>query len=442
MSLAPKLLFAVGSLMIAGLIGLDAVSHHLLRTGTAYTAKIMCSEVFLAGRSEEAISRSDFDGIHPLLKSITTHIDYSEGSVESSLFGLGTSRAFVSEGTGCTLHRRPPPVSITPIKGSTDWSEAIDPSVKKVIAQAFASNDVGHRALLVAKGGRLIGEGYGDGFSAETRMQSWSMAKSVTATLIALALEKDWIDLSNPVPIAAWADDPFRSKLTWDDLLRMHGGLEFEENYGDPGSAVNRMLFKSLSAPSISAQSKAVHPPGKRFFYSSGTSNLLAHALGRVAIEHGTSLHQFARENLLAPLGLSNTVLETDASGNFIGSSYVYATPREWLQLGQLFLQKGVWDGVSRFPDGWLEAATSPAPSADGQYGQHLWLNRDGASGRRRFLPGFPQDTYFFSGRDGQYVIIVPSADLVIVRLGITREAQPLPRVYPTLLALYEAARR
>ncbi len=441
MSLPLKLVFAIGCLTIATLIGLDAVSHHLLRTGTAYTAKIICSEVFLAGRTQDDISRSDFEGLHPLLGSIKTNIDYSAGSVESSLFGLAPSRAFISTHTGCTLHRRPAPVDLPPIKRNTDWSEAIDPSVKEVIAQAFANNDIGHRALLVAKGGSLIGEGYANGFSAETRLQSWSMAKSVTATLIALALEQGWFDLDDPVPIAAWADDPTRNRLTWDDLLRMHSGLDFDEDYDDPGSAVNRMLFNSLSAPSVPAQSKATYPPGAHFAYSSGTSNLLAHALGRVANQHGTSLHQFAHENLLAPLGLSSTILETDANGNFIGSSYVYATPHEWLQLGQFYLQNGVWDGISRFPENWLESATNSSPSQDGQYGHHLWLNKDGASGRRRFLPGFPEDTFFFSGRDGQYVIIVPSADLVLVRLGLTRDNEPLLRVYPTLLALFETAR-
>jgi CubicO group peptidase (beta-lactamase class C family) len=160
-------------------------------------------------------------------------------------------------------------------------------------------------------------------------------------------------------------------------------------------------------------------PPGARWQYSSGTTVILARAMREVIGDDG-AYRQFPRRALFDPLGMSSAVIETDAAGTFVGSSLMYATARDWARFGMLFLRDGVWDGERILPDGWVEYTRTPAPADPARrYGAHFWL--DVPDGYRAMGAAIPRDAFHAAGHQGQFVTIVPSRDVVIVRLGGTR---------------------
>ncbi len=430
-----------------------------IRTGTGYMAKVLCSEIFIAGRTEADLKASEFDGIHPMLEKISTKIDEQKRTVKASLFGVGKSKAVFRDNVGCTLsignlaalpdltNEITPKPWVTALATEPNANSRVDYAfLQAAITGAFSpENPLNHRAILVAVDGKLVYEQYADGFNAQTPLLSWSAAKSITATLIGIAAEKYGLDVNGPIPVEEWAADNDRNKLTWDDLLGMESGLDFNEDYADTSSDVNRMLFKANSTASIPVKNHPVHKPGKVFYYSSGTTNLLARETGDIVEAQGSDLLSFSREYFLKPLGLSSTTLEVDSVGDFIGSSYVYATGRDWLKMGQLYLQDGVWEGERLLPETWDDYVAQPTIASDNQYGAHFWLNRDGLNDqetgkhRPRFFAGMPEEVYFFAGRDGQYVVIVPDKNMVIVRLGLTRDYPVIPKVAPLFKEIYDS---
>ena len=280
----------------------------------------------------------------------------------------------------------------------------------------------GHRALAVFQDGAVIGERYADGFTDTTPLLSWSMAKSVTATMVGIAAYKGLLDIDDTPPIREWSgpDDP-RAAITWRDLLQMQSSLGFVEDYGSPTSDVNRMLWRAASAADVAIASPLLADPGEIWSYSSGTTNLIQKALRTTLEAAGVDYHQFAHEELFRPLGAATAVLEPDNAGDFIGSSFMYASARDWAKLGQLYLQDGVWDGERLLPVGWTDFVSTPAAQSDGQYGGQFWLNYPGADGRGKYVPELPESGYMMAGHDGQYVLILPESNIVMVRLGITR---------------------
>ena len=199
----------------------------------------------------------------------------------------------------------------------------------------------------------------------------------------------------------------------------MSSGLRFDETMTSPRSDVMRMLFEVGDAARFAARMDLVVPPGTRWQYSSGTSNILARVLRNVLHDEAEYL-AFPRRALFDPLGMSSAVLETDASGTFVGSSYMYATARDWAQLGSLYLQDGAWNNERVLPEGWVAYTTSPAPADDmKRYGAHFWLQvPDEYRGEDARLP---VPAFHAAGHEAQFVTIVPSRGAVIVRLGRTR---------------------
>lgn len=443
-------------------------ANKLARTGSGYMAKVMCSEVFVANRNEREVRQVEFNAIHPLMKKLSVKVDRSRNRVRVSLYGLGRADAYFSDDTGCSLapvhgqftgHEDIPDQLITPQPWATAFSDQdnrianIDyNALARALEDASKDRDAGHRALIVAVDGQLVAEWYADGFTAETPLLSWSAAKSVTATLIGIGVQQNQLSVYDPLPVPEWQEDPKRAALTWDDLLRMHSGLEFDEDYTDTSSDVNRMLFSARSVAQIAAAQPLNNKPGQKWYYSSGTSNILARAIGDIAERQDGSLARFTRDHFLTPLGLTHTTLEVDAAGDFIGSSYVYATARDWTKMGQLYLQNGVWNGKQILPKEWTDYVSRPTPASDDQYGAHFWLNRPGqlndathtqsTTQRSVFFPGLPENAYFFAGRDGQYVVILPDQNMVITRFGLTRSENAATRVAPTLAALFESVNR
>lgn len=438
---------ALGAAALAvGFVKLSPIA----RVGAGYKAKIACSEVFVAGRDEADVLASEFDGIDDALKHVALTIDRDRKETRASLGPIGGAEATYRDGFGCTLNRGPlaelpklSPIAPQAWRDAAPGSAGFEPdALNSALDQAMNDAAAGHRAFLVAAGDAVIAERYADGFSDRTPMLSWSMAKSVTATMIGLAVKDGLIDLDEQPPVADWSgeDDP-RGSITWRDLLHMQSGLQFEEEYGDPTSTVNQMLFNSASVARPAIDSPLAHEPGEHWYYSSGTTNLLQFALKKTLEAAGVDYHSYAHERLFEPLGAASAILEPDASGVFIGSSYMYATARDWAKLGRLYLQDGVWNDERLLPEGWAEFVSTPSGKSDRQYGAQFWLNAPGRDGRPSDLPGLPETAYYFAGHEGQYVVILPEDRLVMVRLGRTRGAAPIKVAGEVFAALYAARR-
>jgi CubicO group peptidase (beta-lactamase class C family) len=247
------------------------------------------------------------------------------------------------------------------------------------------------------------------------------------------------VDLDAPAPVPEWSEDDPRTAITWGHLLQMQSGLAFSEDYGAAHSDVSRMLFRARDAAKVAAEKPLAHKPGDYWSYSSGTTNILQRALRQRLEAQGVSYHAFAREALFAPLGMASATMEADASGTFIGSSYVYATARDWAKLGLLYLADGAIGEERLLPQGWSAYVSTPADKSDGAYGAQFRLNRPGAEGREKYAPGLPDSAYFMTGHEGQYVTIIPDKNLIIVRAGTTRGPAPMSVVAPVFAAIYDA---
>ena len=275
-------------------------------------------------------------------------------------------------------------------------------------------------ALVVVQGGRLVLERYREGTNRDTTQPSWSMAKSFLHAMVGLSGLNE--ALSEPVGEPAWSEpgDP-RGAITLDQMLRMISGLEWLEEYV-PGqsSDVIDMLFGSGAddVAAFAAAKPLVHEPGTVWVYSSGTSNIVSAAVARrLGVEgdrsgYGRELHRL----LFDPLGMSSAIPKFDDHGTWIGSSYCFATPRDFARFGLLYLRDGVWEDRRLLPEGWVDHArhlTAPSVGQDDlEYGAHFWLNRDrfGSFSARGFM--------------GQRIRMVPALDLIVVRSGATDETQ------------------
>lgn len=278
-------------------------------------------------------------------------------------------------------------------------------------------------AVLVAHRGRLVAERYAPGIEATTPLLSWSAAKSVTAALVGVAAREGRLDPMAPAPVPEWQSpgDP-RGAITIDQLLRMSSGLAFDEHYGAIND-VSRMLFLAPDAGAFAARFPLAHPPDTAWSYSSGTSNILARILRDLFAGDPEALVRWSRESFFRPAGMRGVIFETDASGSFVGSSLMWATGRDWARFGQLFLDGGVVAGRRLLSEDFVRRAGTPTPHApEGRYGAGWWTNGGTpADPEQRMWPSLPRDAYAARGMSGQYVVVVLSAELVVVRLGLSQ---------------------
>lgn len=296
-------------------------------------------------------------------------------------------------------------------------SSAVAAAVAKAFGDdltPFEQDLLGTRAVVVVQGGKLVAERYAPGFTAATPQLGWSMAKSAASLLTGRVVKEGKVAVTDAGLRPEWTDD--RSKITVDQLMRMTSGLTWNEDY-DLGTAITAMLYLEPDMAKFVASQPLAHAPGTYQQYSSGSTNLLCSVL-RQRTGLGVDL---PRRELFAPLGLSSAVWEPDGSGLPVCSSYLWATPRDWAALGQFALQDGVWGGQRLLPEGWMAATTrsdAVATTEDPGYAAGWWANRlaDGTLDQ----PTLPADTYRASGHDGQRIYVVPSADLVVVRLGFS----------------------
>jgi CubicO group peptidase (beta-lactamase class C family) len=281
------------------------------------------------------------------------------------------------------------------------------------------------RAVVVVHGGRIIAERYASGYGPHTRFTGWSMTKSVTNALVGILAGRGALAVSATHLRPEWTGPgDARAAISLHHLLTMSSGLQFDESYSPRGGAT-RMLFVAPDAAAVAAASGLSHEPGAHWSYSSATTNIIS-AVVRSTFRSQEDYLAFPRRALFEPTGMSSAVLEPDPAGTFVGSSFMYATARDWARFGLLYLEDGVWNGERILPEGWVEYSVSPAAAAPlGRYGAQWWLNAgEPADTTRRFWPQLPRDVFWASGFQGQYVAVVPSRDLVVVRLGVTADEQ------------------
>lgn len=297
-----------------------------------------------------------------------------------------------------------------------------------------------HLALAVLHRGDVVAERYGHTADANTPLISWSMAKSVTHALVGLLVDDGLLDPAAPAPVPAWSNDA-RADITLQHLLAMTSGLEFVEDYvDDQVSHVIDMLFGDGKGD-VAGYAEGfplLHEPGTVFNYSSGTTNIISAICRRTIESNGLadSTEQFLRQRLFEPLGMESATIRCDDVGTFIGSSFVFATARDFAAFGRLYLDDGMVGDTRLLPAGWVTHARTavPVPVLEGHwYGAHWWLwdhhCDPGPDG-----PGFPvADINGFAahGYEGQYTLVVPDRDLVVVRLGKTpTDSQPRVRAW------------
>ena len=416
----------IAVLLLAG-VGGYWYARPLLLTGTGYAAHNACALASIAGREE---INADLPP-NPLVPYLVINDEGADG--EASVLGLlARQRAWYTEGVGCTLAPADPGwAAVTPVDpGPNPLLDVPAPtgtgSVSASLARAFGDDldhlereRLGTRGVVVLHKGKLIAERYADGFTAKTPQLGWSMGKSVTNLLLGRLVQQGVVHPSDDDLRPEWADG--RRAITIDQLSRMTSGLAWDETY-DLGTPITRMLYLEPDMAAYVASLPSAHQPGSYQQYSSGSTNLLCKVLAeRAGSVPGTALQR----ELFGKLGLSSAVWEPDATGTPVCSSYLWATPRDWAVLGQLALQDGVWNGEQLLPPGWMKQSTTVeavSQTEDPGYAAGWWANRlpDGSLVRE----SLPADAYWASGHDGQRVYVVPSADLVVVRLGFSPDVE------------------
>lgn len=397
---------------------------------SGYSAKNTASSVFVAERTLAFTDSTDnnFSSVN----LATDKVDLNERFAKSSAFGLLTRKAIYRDGLGSVLTlkksdetaeylvpKRSKPDNVTPYpygngKQKDTVFENVDyDKLNKTVASMF--NDINQtRAVVVVYKNQIIAEQYSDGLNENSKLLGWSMTKSITGTLFGVLEHQSRMDVQAKAPIDSWQNDD-RKNITIHNLLQMNSGLAWDENY-DGISDATKMLFLSRDMTKVAIQKELVGKPNESWNYSSGTTNILSGILRKQFKTHQEYL-DFWYTDLIDRIGMNSMIVEADLAGNYVGSSYGWATPRDWAKLGLLYLHNGNWNGDQIFTKAWVDYATTPTPTSGGWYGAQIWLN----AGNR--YPDVPKNMYSFNGYQGQNVFILPDEDLVVVRMGLTKNA-------------------
>ena len=405
-------------------------------------AKVLCSAVFITGRQLAAAMEEDGFFVSPperrrAVKSVA--VDPQEHAVRVTLPDGVTRSAKLYGDQGCvTLPSGSRSVFFAPVRVESRAADAALPwplgdrlpqtplppevDMAKAGAAAAAAFDPAEAltaAFVVAYKGRIIAERYQSGLNQTTRLPGWSMGKSITATLLGQLVQEGVYDPWAPAPVDEWqnAGDP-RQAIRIADLLRMSSGLRFlapQDPDFDPARGYPDHLYVYTGA--IDAYRWAITrpsqwPPNTVARYRNSDPLVINYLIKKAVIARGQEYLSYPQRHLFDKLGIRHMVLETDPYGNFLLQGYELGSARDWLRLGLLYLQDGVWSGERLLPQGWADFVRTPAPAwPQPVYGAFFWLNRT------QSWP-VPQDAYFMAGSGGQYTIIIPTHDLVVVRLG------------------------
>jgi CubicO group peptidase (beta-lactamase class C family) len=410
---------------------------------TGMVAKTVCSCVFVTGRAPKSVVEKELQ-VFPGLDKTNLTINTTDSVVESSLLWQ-TSKAIYRKGLGCTLLAEKSEAEIraqkvklslpaTVHQDSVEWPSGnvnsqsedslvdfsrVDHAVMEAFADEDDENPICTHAVVVVYKGKIIGERYADGFGQNSILMGWSMTKSITNGLIGILVKEGKLTLEQAAPVSEWKDDE-RKNITINNLMQASSGLKWSESYFNPSSEFHKMFIRSDDKAAFAASRGLEHEPGSFFEYSSGTTNILSRIIRQAT---GDDYYKFPYEKLFHKIGMNGAFMEVDASGTFVASSYGFARARDWARLGMLYLNDGVWNGERILPEGWVKYSTTPAPAATRrEYGAQIWLNQGAPNGDPKTLeyPGLPTEAVVFDGFEKNYVVIIPSKELVVVRLGVT----------------------
>ena len=436
--------------------------------GAASYAKVLCSAVFVSGRDEAEARQNSayFLMTEPdRAKPITATVDREAKRVRVTVADVTRTAAFYGD-QGCVIHPIDrdgihfTPVAVRtslPDAASQPWpmgdtldapkapaSAAVPVDRAKVQAAvdlAFADPAGLTAAMVVVHRGEIVGERYMTGITKDTQLESWSMGKSLTATLIGMAIMDGAFTLDDPAPVADWRrpGDP-RGAIRVRDVMRMSSGLSFtgqDDRWMDPSWQYHDHFFISAGAVDAfkySITSPLEFAPNTVGRYRNSDPMTLGYLVRQHVEKKGENYLTYPQRALFDKIGIRRQVLEPDPWGNFLLSGYDYGTARNWARLGLLYLRDGVWNGQRLLPEGFTKFVSTPAPAwRRPEYGGQFWINGIGQW-------NLPRDAYFMSGAGGQHTFIVPSHDLVIVRMGHQRGAQAGSKLLNNALTAIVAA--
>ena len=446
----------VGTVLAVGLVALLRASQSQpaaipgpqgthTENGLAGFAKILCSGVFVSGRSPEDVVRGSAYFFVPRAEQdkVEWKVDRTGRRAQASLGGI-TREARHHGDQGCIIENpEKPGIHFTPVAVRTKLPDAASqawpmgdraetagatggPDKTKLDAAldaAFAEPAM-TAAFLVVHKGRIVAERYAPGITKDTQLESWSMGKSLAATLFALLVKDGTYSLEQPAPVPLWQKpgDP-RAAIRNIDLLRMSAGLKFLGNQ-EPGSNQTYPDHYYIYTGAIDAFEYSItrpqeYPPNTDGRYRNSDPLTITYLAKLAVTKRGENFLTWPQRMLFDRIGIRKQILETDPYGNFLISGYDYGTARNWARIGMLYLQDGMWQGQRILPEGWSTFVSTPAPAwKRPEYGGFFWLNRVNTW-------NLPPETYFAAGAGGQNTWIVPSHDLVIVRMGHMRGQGP-----------------
>ncbi|NJW53078.1 serine hydrolase domain-containing protein [Salinimicrobium oceani] len=422
-----KILSLILVLVALGIGVVVYIYYPRLNLITGFAAKNMCSCVFEADRSVKSVVLQDnnFDPVN----YAEYEVNDKEAWATATVFGLKERKAAYYPGLGCVLlpedldktaflETRPNRIQSHIAKPypyghekphDTSFAEVKMPQLEKALQNAFFEEQ-GTRAIVVLYKDHLLAEKYAEGFSERTKFLGWSMTKSITSAVLGVLEKQGRIALDERDLFLEWEKDQ-RSEITLENLLHMNSGLEWEEDYTKI-SDVTQMLFLAQDMARVQLENPLVAQPGTLWNYSSGTTNLLSGYI-RDRFSSQQEYLDFWYSGLIDRIGMHSMTLEADLSGNYVGSSYSWATARDWAKFGLLYLRKGNWNGEQILSEAWIAHTIEPVEGSSGHYGAHFWLNAGGS------YPDVPRDLFSANGFQGQHVFVIPSKDLVVVRFGL-----------------------
>jgi len=368
------------------------------------------------------------------------HIDRQHGEVTSSFAGVFRSHATYRGEEGCLVVQGPtlsptgvpPPMPsmLPPIAGPSPVLPS-DPALVAALDHEFADpGPDGPRitqAVVIVHDGHVVAERYAQGYGIDTPILGWSMTKSVTNALVGILVRQGKLSVTGPAPIAAWADptDPHHA-ISVDHLLRMTSGLKFgqslTQDWKTAFDPTAQMVFAAPDMAAVAERAPISSVPGSTWRYSNGNTMLLARIVRNAVGGDAASVLRFSHAELFDKLGMSHATLEFDAVGTPLCATHMWAPARDWARFGMLYLNDGAIAGVRILPTGWVDySARLTAGSEAIDYGAGFWTNRGKPTAALLHRPHMPSDAFFACGSLGQYVVVIPSARLVIVRMGISR---------------------
>ncbi|MEN8186923.1 MAG: serine hydrolase [Bacteroidota bacterium] len=421
-------------LLILSVVYIVYSNYPRLNIVTGYASKSVASGVFLANRSQESVENGDND-INQIRDAIN-EIDHNKKSVTSTFLGLKSRKAIYREGLGAVLvdndydenkkvatpNRNKTPKNLPFPYGDLPQKDTVFANinyeiVRTAVDKAFDRPDENikkTRTVIVVYKDQIIAEKYADGFDKNTPILGWSMTKSLTSTMYGILQKQGKIDINSVTNIPEWQNDE-RKNITYNNLLQMNSGLEWVEDY-NAISDVTKMLFMESDMSKVQIDKPLVGKPNESWNYSSGTSNLLSGYLLKQFFSDQQEYLDFWYSELFDKIGMHSALVEVDMEGNFVGSSYGWANTRDWAKFGLLYLHEGNWNGEQILDSSYIKYAATPTNTSNGRYGAQFWLNTGG------HYPDVPKDLYSCNGFQGQFVFIIPSKEMIIVRTGLTEE--------------------